>query len=229
MRIAVLMLVFSSLLAWSAAAAERRPKPDRVVLTLSAEDWVETNDALVRVSLAAAFSGDRTATLRADMLKVLGELAADVDWRITRFVQGAGKAGLENWRVQAEARINESALGGLRDRARGLSRPGLQMVIAGTDFSPTLAEREKVAGTLRERIYRMVNVEAARLARAFAGRTFRLHLIDFTERLMRQDAKHLRRMRAEAAPAQLAASATGALSVSRKLVVTATAVLRMVP
>jgi len=229
MRIAVLVLILSSLLAWPATAEERRPKPDRVVLTLSAEDWVDTSDALVSVSIAAAFSGDRTTSLRADMLKVLGELAADVDWRITRFVQGAGKAGLENWRVRAEARINESGLGGLRDRARRLSKPGLQLVIAGTNFSPTRAEREKVAGHLRERIYTMVAAEAERLSRAFTGKTFRLHLIDFTGQMVHREAKRTRQMRATAAPARLEAADTGALSVSRKLIVTATAVLKMVP
>jgi len=228
MRIAVLVLIISGLVVSSATAEERRPKPDRVVLTLSAEDWVDTSDALVSVSIAAAFAGDRTTSLRADMLKVLGELATDVDWRITRFVQGAGKAGLENWRIRAEARIAESGLGGLRDRARRLSKPGLQLVVVGTDFSPTRAEREKVAGHLRERIYTMVAEEAERLSRAFTGKTFRLHLIDFSGQIVQHEAKRVRQMRA-AAPAQLASDGGGAMSVSRKLIVTATAVLKMVP
>src|SRR3546814_9885972 len=88
-------------------------------------------------------------------------------------------SGLERWRVTAEIRVPESALGGIYDKARQLSKPGQQLEVNDVDFSPTLAERQATAATLRADIYRRAAAEAAEAAKVWPARGRRVHRADF--------------------------------------------------
>ena len=131
-------------------------------------------------------------------------------------------------RVAAEARLSETALGGLYEKARDASRPGLQVRISRIDFTPTLAERESTLGTLRARIYGRVRDELIRLNEIYPDRDYRVHLIDFTGTHVVPQARRAqpaRAMRLEAAAPADAAP----VSVSAKLIVNATAILAATP
>lgn len=223
-----LSLALSGALADTATADTQPPRrPDRVVLQLSAEDWVDTKTARLTVAVDAAESAQNAGGVRDRVLTVLGGLAKDADWHITRFDRGRDNAGLETSRVTAEARVAEDVLSGIYDKARSASRPGLQVRVAGIDFSPTLAENEAVRAGLRAEIYRQVGAELERLKTAHPGRTFRLRTIDFVHlRPYRQAGR--KAMEAAPAPAQmrtLAATSGGNFGVSRRMTLTATVVL----
>ena len=108
-------------------------------------------------------------------------MAPDAEWRIVSFDRSTDQAGLERWRAVAEARLAENALGGLAEKARQASRPGLQIRIASIEFTPTLGETEAVRARLRAEIYGKAASELKALEQSFPGRKFRMGNIDFVD------------------------------------------------
>lgn len=228
-RLAVLALVPIALAAAPAAAFEPRPVMDQVVLSLSAEDWVEAENARVIVAVDAALPGSDAASVRTEMLAALDQLAADAEWRFLSFDRFQDESGLERWRARAEARLPETALGGIADRAEDASRPGLQVRVENTDFSPTLAEIEAVEADLRSELYERAREELDRLNQVFPDRDYRVATIDFLNQgyhpTMDRRPQMMAASRAEMAPAPMADG--GGLSVSQKLTLTAQIVLQV--
>jgi uncharacterized protein YggE len=162
------------------AFAQERPA-DAVVMTLASEGWVETKTAQVTAVADVAIAAENRATVRERMLGALKKLAPDAEWRISRFDRSQDAAGLERWRAVAEARLPEAALGGLDERAKSLSQPGMQVRVQAVRFVPTLAERESTLGTLRASIYEQAKAEAARLAKLWPERGYRVARVDFED------------------------------------------------
>ena len=178
-----LTLLVAFLLASLAPARAQIPPPrpdDEVTLTLHAEGFVETGTALVRVAFDTALEGAGVAQMRERLKEVLARLADQADWRFTRFDRVVDPAGLERWRVEAEARLPESLLAGLADKAKAGSRPGIQARIAGIDFTPTLAEREAGYAKLRASLYGEAEAELARLKAAVSDRAYRIKRVAFS-------------------------------------------------
>lgn len=162
------------------AFAQERPA-DAVVMTLASDGWVETKTARVTAVADVAIAAEKRATVRERMLDALKKLAPDAEWRISRFDRSQDAAGLERWRAVAEARLPEAALGGLDERARALSQPGMQVRVQAVQFVPTLAERESALGSLRAAIYEQAKGEAERLAKLWPERGYRVARVDFIE------------------------------------------------
>lgn len=162
------------------ALAQVAPNPiqDQVVLNLSVEDWVPTQTARVVLNAEAAIQGADAGKTR-DELLAAAKKAASSDWRIVRFDRSTDQAGLERWSASLETRLAESALGGLADRAKQSSRPGLQLNVAQIDFTPTLAESETARAKLREQLYKRATEELQRLNAIASDRKFRIARIDF--------------------------------------------------
>jgi hypothetical protein len=155
-------------------------KPDdRVMFDVSAEDWVTTKTAHVSVSVDAAVSASTEGTMRADMMKAVNDVAKG-EWRLTAFNRNQDQTGLDHWNALFEARLPETALGGLTDAAKKLSKPGMQLMIANVDFSPTLEENEAVRSGLRVQIYKIANDQLTALNSAMPGRAYRIALVNFT-------------------------------------------------
>lgn len=182
-RAVALVPLLAALLSIAPAAAQPivPRQDDEVTLTLRAEAYVETATASVTVAFDTALEGAGMATMRDTLNKILAGLAADSSWRFTRFDRVVDPAGLERWRVAAEARLPESALAGLADKAKAASRPGIQVHLDSVDFSPTLAERETGYATLRAELYRQAEGELARLKSAVADRPYRIKRVSFQE------------------------------------------------
>jgi hypothetical protein len=162
------------------AMAQIAPNPiqDQVVLNLAVEDWVPTQTARVVLNAEAAIQGADAGKTR-DELLAAAKKAASADWRIVRFDRSTDQAGLERWSASLETRLAESALGGLADRAKQSSRPGLQLTVAQIDFTPTLAESETARAKLREQLYKRATEELQRLNAVASDRKFRIARIDF--------------------------------------------------
>ncbi|WP_445680273.1 hypothetical protein [Radicibacter daui] len=153
---------------------------DSVTLSLSAESWVESATARVTVSINAAFPGAEAGDARARMLAAVETLAKPEDgWRFVQFNRDSDASGLERWSAVAEARLPESALGGLADKATAASKPGMQVAVANTDFTPTPEEMEKARASLRAEIYAKAEKERQTLNDALPGRQFRVATLNF--------------------------------------------------
>jgi hypothetical protein len=163
-----------------ALAQQFAPNPiqDQVVFNLAVEDWVPTQTARVVLNADAAIQGADAGKTRDELLGAAKKTGAG-DWRIVRFDRSTDQAGLERWSASLETRLAESALGGLADRAKQNSRPGLQLTVAQIDFTPTLAESEAARAKLREALYKRASEELQRLNAVATDRKFRLARIDF--------------------------------------------------
>jgi hypothetical protein len=211
------------------AAADEPLPPDSVVLTLAAEDWVDTATARVRVAVDSAMEADAVAAARGRIKATLAKLLPEADWHITEFRRDRDASGLERWHLEAEARVPETALDGLYDRAMAASRPGEQVSVAGIDFVPTLAEREKTFAGLRATVYGEVKDELGRLNATYKDRSFRVRTIDFTGQAVPAPRPYARAMAAEAPPVGAAPSEAAPIGVAEKVHVTATVVLAAEP
>lgn len=229
-KIIVLLALLTTGLAAVPAMAQQPVLPvqqrDEVVLNLAVEGWVETKTARVVAVADVAIAAENRNTVRDRMMAALKKLSPEADWRIGQFIRSTDPAGLERWRVSAEARLAEAALGGLDERAKQQSQPGLQLRIQAIQFTPTLEEREAALADLRDQIYEQAKAEADRLAKIWPERNFRVARIDIggpIERPMPRMAAQEFGGVAAAAPAD--AGGGEALSVAQKLTLQATVTL----
>ncbi|MZR29923.1 hypothetical protein [Sneathiella litorea] len=167
------------------AAAEMPHKSsimqDQVVLNLTTEGWVKTDTARVSVYFELVQQEEATDALKNRIDGSLQSLAKDVEWRITSSRQQLDQTGLNRWYVSAEARIPEAVLAGLQDRAKEASSPGYKATISNVDFTPSLAEFEKLRGDLRSQIYQQALDEVARLNKVMPGADYHVRKIDFVQ------------------------------------------------
>ena len=126
------------------------PQNDTVSMSLLTEDWVQTQTARTERAVDASLPGSDAGKVRGDILTSVRSLAQGADWRFTVFDRNQDASGLEHWHAVVEARLPETQLGGLSDRAKQASKPGLQIKVQSVDFSPTLAEIEEVHRALRQ-------------------------------------------------------------------------------
>jgi len=224
--VALAAVVATAAVAGPRPAAAQAPPPvmDEVVLSLSAEQWVQTETARVVVAVEAALGGGSADAVRTEILEALEQVAEAADWRYTRFDRSVDSSGLERWTARVETRLAEDRLGGLADRARSASRPGLSLTVAAVAFEPTRAEIEAARADLRAPIYPQAGAELERLAEAFPQRSFRMARIDFDGGGLPVPMARVH----SAEGLQADASAPGPIAVSNKLVVNARVVLAAV-
>jgi len=156
-----------------------QPHDDTVGLSLALEDWVETQSARVELAIDASMPGSDAGKARANMLDAVKSLSSGTEWRFTVFDRNQDPSGLEHWHAVLESRLPEAKLGGLSDRAKQASKPGMQIAVQTVDFTPTLAETQAARFKLRGEMYKKVNEALAQLNQAEPDRKFRIANIDF--------------------------------------------------
>ena len=222
----LLLITSSPALAQTALPPTHPPVMDEVVLQLTAEDWVETQTALVTVTAEAAEAATEAGQARGDLLAAIDRLAPDAQWRIVRFDRYTDSTGLERWQASAEARLSEDSLTGLAYNAKQASPPGLQLRVDANEDTPTLAEIEAVRARLRADIYRRAEDEIAALDQAFEGRSFRIGSVHFSEGDGPGPVPYPAQMMARGAEAAMQSDAKqAAVSVNDKLTLSARVVL----
>lgn len=205
-----------------AATAQPMQIDDQVTLTLSVEQWVETNTPRVTVSLNAAQAAADGTSVRAEMMRRLDGLGdSATPWRITSFSESRDSAGLTRWSARAEARLPAEALDGLADRVDAAGEAGLQLVLQAIDFTPTLEELEAARADLRSELYAAVAEEVAALSDIFPDQPFRMGRIDFSGQAGPPPAPMMA-MEARGIAMSDAVPGGGAGAVSQKLALTAT-------
>jgi uncharacterized protein YggE len=173
-----LLALFLMLLVPLAAHADDAKPDDMISLSLTTEGWVSTKTARVSVQVNASVSGDNSGTTRDAMIKAVNALG-DGEWRLISFNRSQSDTGLENWYAQFENRLPETALNGIHDKVKKASKPGMQLTVAGIDFTPTLAENEAAQAGLRKVIMDMANAELKTVQAAFPDRGYRIAAISF--------------------------------------------------
>lgn len=195
-----------------------KPALNKVTYQLSAEEWAKTSTVMVNVGVDAVFNEDKLEQVRADILKKLNQLASNAQWHITTFARNPDQSGLERLQMQAQARINNNALGNLRQQAKSLSKPGETISILSIDYSPSLAEIEATRMELHKQIYDQAKTELAKLNQMYPNQKYYLHYIKFLSQSQLPEPQPVMRMNLIAANAKAEAAS---MPVSDKVIVTA--------
>lgn len=151
----------------------------QVTLQLTAQQWVSTQTAKVSVALDALLNKEQLAKAQDSFQAALKRIAPEGTWHITEFTRSASKTNLEQLHAVAEARLSDSALAGLRNRAKAQNGEGQTYTVQDIIYSPTIDEISAAQAGLREQIYSRAKAELDRLNAVYPKPGFSLYTINF--------------------------------------------------
>ena len=177
----ILCLVLASLIFPFVASAQILPPAqlNRIYYQFTEERWATTNTAKVTVNLDAALDKIGLNNINNYILANLNKIAEKAEWHIIEFARTKDNTELEKLHVVAEARLPDTALAELRDKAKAISKPGETYTIANIDFTPSNGELEKAHIDARVAIYEQVKQEVARLNAAYPDQKYFVNEIRF--------------------------------------------------
>lgn len=165
----------------SFAVAQMAPPAqfNRIYYQFTQERWASTNTAKVTVNFDAALNKNGLDNVNQYVLANLNKIADKAAWHIVEFTRTKDTTELEKLHVVAEARLPDTALAGVRDKAKAISKPGEAYTIADIDFSPSNEELEKAHMDARSAIYEQTKQEIARLNATYPDQKYFLNEIRF--------------------------------------------------
>lgn len=169
-----------SLLTCNSALADTLPSPpvNEITFTLTAQEWAKTDTAKVTVGVHAALDKKTLGKMREQIMSNLNKIAKG-DWHITTFNRSQDSSGLEKLYVVAEARVNEALLTNVNSEAENVSESGMKYEVRSIDFTPSVADIEKVRKALRDTIYHQAQAEIMALNTTYPQQKYALHSIHF--------------------------------------------------
>lgn len=182
LSVAAVIGLFISNAAW-AKPCPCPPPLDQVAFSLSAQEWAKTDTAKITVVVNAALNKTALAQMREQIMGNLNKIAKG-NWHITDFERSLDSSGLEKLYVEAEARVSESALTNVNAQAKSISRSGMDYKVQNVDFTPSLADIEKVKESLRKTIYREAQAEIKALNELYPNQSYSLHGVRFGEMMV---------------------------------------------
>jgi len=218
----VLLGLFIAMPAWADNTYE--PLLNTVTLQLNAEQWVTTKTALVTVGVNASVSDQGLEKIQNDVLTKLNQITNKGEWHLVSFDRSLDQSGLERVQISAQIRLASADLGGLRDRAKTISKPGETFTIDNVEFTPSAAELRDANTALRNNIYQQAQTELANLNKLYPEQKYYLHNIDFLG-TMAPVAPQANTMMAM----KVRGGNVGSISVGDKLQLTATLVIAAAP
>ncbi len=191
---------------------------DKVQFQIATKQWVSTQTALLSVNINVTLSSADLVKARADIMDRLNKIAKG-DWHLIEFNRSQDNSGLEKLFVQAQARVDQSALTEIYQNAKSVSVPGARYDVGGVEFKPSLEETQVVRAKIREQLYQKVNEEIARINKVYPTQNYSVSNLVFVEGdNVPQPREYLaKEMNTMAVPA----AAAPPLSVSNELVITA--------
>ncbi len=156
-------------------------KLNYVAFTATAERWVTAKDALVTMGIDANLNEADLSTLQKDVMAKLKTLNQQAKWRITQNYRRQDQSGLEKVHIEAQVRLTESQLTGLREAASKLSKPGFKVNVLNIEYRPTNAEIETVKSQAREDLYQRIKTEIGRLAQIYPNQIYFIHQLIINE------------------------------------------------
>lgn len=186
MKLRKLSLISSLMLSTVAFAGANCTKAvlNTVSFPVSVQKWVNTDSARVVVDLNATLKASQLASVQADLLGKLKQLAPQAEWHITSLDRQMGASGLLQVHAQAETRLKGQVLAGIQSKVKQLSHPGMTYKISNVDFTPSFAEVQKARMALRMQVYNNVRQELKSLRNVFPGGKFKVHKVNFNPRMM---------------------------------------------
>lgn len=161
------------------ASINLEPLLNKVSLQLHAEQWVTTKTALVTVGINAAVTDQGIEKIQAQIIQKLAQFSNKAEWHIVSFNRQQDKSGLESIQISAAARMQQTDLTGLRDKAKAISKPGETFTIDDVQFTPSDDEQRQANNALRATLYQQAKAEIDALNKVYPEQKYYLHQIDF--------------------------------------------------
>lgn len=152
---------------------------NKVTLQLQSQQWVTTKTALVYAGVNAAVTDQGIGNVQADVLNKLKQLSDKGEWHVVSFNRQLDQSGLERVQISAQARLPQSELSGLRDKAKQISKPGETYTIDNVLFTPSDEEIQQANTSLRNDLYQQAKAEIATLNKTYPDQKYYLYNIDF--------------------------------------------------
>lgn len=220
------LFLFSFLFSFSAwAGIDVGPLLNKVTLQLQAEQWITTKTALVFVAVNAAVSDQGIGNVQGEVLEKLKKLSDKGEWHIMSFNRRLDQSGLESIQISAQARLPQSDLSGLRDKAKTISKPGETFTIDNVQFVPSDEELRIANIQLRNNLYEQAKAEVDTLNKIYPEQKYYLYSVDFMTQSTPAPMMHTMSMQ----KAMVAGGATTSLPVGDKTIVQATVVIASMP
>lgn len=153
---------------------------DKITFQTSAKQWVTTQTALLSVDINVALNNSDLVKTRNDIMSNLNKITQG-DWHLVQFNRSQDSSGLEKLYVQAQARVAQSSLVDVYQKAKSISKPGAQYTINGIEFKPSLEETQAVRATIRKQLYQQVSDELTRINRAYPNQNYTVSNLVITD------------------------------------------------
>lgn len=154
------------------------PLLNKVTLPLQAEQWLTTKSALVNVSVNASVTDQGIENLQSAVIAKLNQIAKG-EWHVLSFTRQQDQSGLESIQIIAQARLAQFDLGGLRDKAKSLTKPGEKFNVDSVQFTPSEDEIRQANTILRNNLYQQAKAEIDTLNKTYPDQKYYLYSIDF--------------------------------------------------
>ena len=153
---------------------------DKIQFQVSSKQWVSTQTALLSVNINVTLNNADLVKARSEIMSHLNSIAKG-DWHLIQFDRSQDNSGLEKLYVQAQARVDQSALTAVYQNAKTASVPGAQYEIGGVEFKPSLEETQVVRAKIREQLYQKVNEEMVRINKVYPTQNYTVNNLVFVE------------------------------------------------
>jgi hypothetical protein len=175
--IIAIFTLFSATPIW--ADVNWEPLLNKVTLQLQTEQWVTTKTALVNVGVNAAVADQGIDKIQTDVIQKLNQLSSKGEWHVVSFNRQLDKSGLESIQITAQARLPQSELSNLRNKAKAISKPGITFTIDDVQFVPSDEEIKQANNAMRNRLYQQAKAEIDALNKIYPDQKYYLHQINF--------------------------------------------------
>lgn len=162
----------------SAHAVEDKSPTRMITYNLEMEDWVSTQTARLVVNLQTSVNGADAAGIGAHLTENVNELGKG-EWHLTSLNRNVDGTGLERWNLTFETRMPEANLSGIFDKAKKMSKPGLQINIVAVDFTPSVAEMGQAEHNLRKKMVKEIQDQLTQLNQLVEGPKYRILRVIF--------------------------------------------------
>lgn len=190
---------------------DRRPLQDTITLQLREETTVTNDTVRLTVPVTALIDGDTAEeTIRADIRTALAKFIPEADWQFNSIYRAPDGTGHERMQLNAVARVSERENYKLDQRAKAVSRQGLQINPPQVDSTIPASKLEEAERALRATLVKKAVEEMKSLSEA-AGRTYRLNAVNFLNAgdVMQRKSPHLNATVAASYGSGFAAEAPG--------------------
>lgn len=161
------------------AEVNLEPLLNKVSLQLKTEQWVTTKTALVNVGINAAVADQGIDKIQTEVMQKLNDISNKSEWHIVSFNRQQDTSGLESIQIVAQARLPQTELTGMRDKAKTISKPGETFTIDNVQFVPSEEELLQANIALRNNLYQQAKAEIDVLNKIYPEQKYYLHQMDF--------------------------------------------------